>query len=120
MLGFTRRETGVLIFLIVTFIIGFCIWVYRQRWEPIPEIVYDNKGSIKTESFHQEEKIVVSLNRGSKEDFERLEGIGTVVAERIVRYRKDHGGFKRVEELMEVRGIGKKKFQKIKPYIILN
>ena len=42
------------------------------------------------------------------------------MAEKIMQYRTEHNGFKKPEDIMKVKGIGKKKFEKIKPYIITN
>jgi len=48
------------------------------------------------------------------EQLERLPGVGPRTAVRIVEYRQKNGGFKKVEELMNVRGIGEKAFLKMK------
>lgn len=55
----------------------------------------------------------VHINTARKEDFMLLPGIGEITAERIVQYRRDHGPFSTLEELMNVKGIGKKKFERI-------
>ena len=57
---------------------------------------------------------VVNLNTASAADLESLPGIGKSTAQRIVEYRQKSGGFKKVEELMNVKGIGEKSFLKIK------
>lgn len=62
----------------------------------------------------------VDINRASKEELQRLPGIGPTLADRIVRYREKHGGFKRIEEIKEVNGIGEKKFQRIKSLITVS
>ncbi|MGE0394015.1 MAG: ComEA family DNA-binding protein [Vicinamibacterales bacterium] len=62
---------------------------------------------------------VVNLNTASVAQLDALPGIGLKVAERIVEYRQKHGGFKRVEELMNVRGVGEKGFLKLKPMLTL-
>ncbi|BFU97140.1 MAG: conserved protein of unknown function [Nitrospira sp.] len=56
----------------------------------------------------------LDLNRATEKELESLPGIGAVLAGRIVRYRQDIGSFNRVEDLRDVKGIGKKKFDKIK------
>jgi competence protein ComEA len=56
----------------------------------------------------------VNLNTASLAEFEGLPGIGAKTAARIVEYRQKNGPFKKVEELMNVRGIGEKNFLKLK------
>ena len=56
----------------------------------------------------------VNINTASATDFEGLPGIGAKTAARIVEYRQKNGPFKKVEELMNVRGIGEKNFLKLK------
>lgn len=60
---------------------------------------------------------VINLNTASAADFEALPGIGAKTAARIVEYRQKNGAFKKVEELMNVRGIGEKNFLKLKAQI---
>ncbi len=60
---------------------------------------------------------VVNINSASATDLEALPGIGAKTAARIVEYRQKNGPFKKVEELMNVRGVGEKNFLKLKPQI---
>jgi len=60
---------------------------------------------------------VVNLNTAPTEQLERLPGVGPKTAARIIEYRQKNGGFKKIEELMNVRGIGEKAFLKMKPQL---
>ena len=57
---------------------------------------------------------VVNLNTATAAELESLPGIGKSTAQRILEYRQKSGGFKKIEELMNVKGIGEKSFLKIK------
>ncbi len=61
----------------------------------------------------------VNLNTATQAQLEALPGIGAKAAERILEYRQKNGGFKKVEDLMNVKGIGEKSFLKLKPLLIL-
>lgn len=56
----------------------------------------------------------VNINTAPAEQLERLPGVGPTTAARIIEYRQKNGGFKKIEELMNVRGIGEKAFLKMK------
>jgi competence protein ComEA len=59
----------------------------------------------------------VNLNTATQAQLETLPGIGAATAKRILEYRQKSGSFKKVEELMNVKGIGEKSFLKLKPHV---
>ena len=59
----------------------------------------------------------IALNTATEADLERLPGVGPSMAGRILAYRKAAGRFEKVEDLMQVTGIGPKKFAKIAPLV---
>lgn len=59
----------------------------------------------------------VNINTASEAQLEELPGIGAKTAARIVEFRQKNGPFRKVEELMNVKGIGEKSFLKLKPYL---
>lgn len=67
-----------------------------------------------------EEKISkVNINTASYNELLTIKGIGPVLAERIISYRIQKGRFLALDELREVKGIGAKTFEKIKPYLTI-
>ena len=60
---------------------------------------------------------VVNLNTATAEQLEALPGVGARTAQRILEYREKNGGFKKAEELMNVRGIGEKSFLRLKSLV---
>jgi len=62
----------------------------------------------------------VNINTASTEQIALLPRVGAKVALRVVDYRKANGSFKRLEDLMEVHGIGEKLFLALKPYLTLS
>lgn len=60
----------------------------------------------------------VNLNTATVTELMQLPRVGQKIAERIVAFRRQHGGFQRTEELMNVKGIGEKSFAKLKPFLV--
>ena len=59
----------------------------------------------------------VNLNKASEAELQTLTGVGPAKATAIIEYRDQNGGFKKVEEIMEISGIGEKTFEKFKDQI---
>ena len=62
----------------------------------------------------------IDLNQAGEAELRELPGIGPAMAKRILQFREDHGRFKRVEDLLKVKGIGEKSFQKLRPHITVS
>ena len=77
-------------------------------------IIVSGRGNSESKS---EEKLIVNINTANQEELEKLPGIGSSIATRIVSYRKENGKFNSIEDIKNVRGIGEAKFNNIKSYI---
>lgn len=62
----------------------------------------------------------VNLNRASADELQVLPGIGPVLAQRMVDWRKAHGRYRTVDDLQEVKGIGKKRLEQLRPLVTVN
>ncbi|MFA5532627.1 MAG: helix-hairpin-helix domain-containing protein [Candidatus Shapirobacteria bacterium] len=62
---------------------------------------------------------IIRINTATIEELDKLNGVGPAIAQRIIDYRNKVGGFKSIEELKLVSGIGDKMFEKIKDEISL-
>ncbi len=63
--------------------------------------------------------VVVNLNTATVTELEALPGVGAKVAARIIEYRTKKGPFRKIEELMNVQGIGEKSFLKLRPQLVV-
>ena len=59
----------------------------------------------------------VNINTASLEELQKLPRVGPQIAQRILDYRKENGGFKKIEDILKVRGIGEKVFSQLKDLI---
>lgn len=59
----------------------------------------------------------ININTATLEELQTLPRIGPAIAQRIIDYRKEHGPFKRIEDLLKVQGIGERVFEQIKDRI---
>jgi competence protein ComEA len=138
--GFTRNEIKVILFLSVTFVAGSGIRWYRQHVDASTIPVFDysrsdsefvarsraplsdqtphlTAGPPRTDRKQQLTTGSINLNTASVQELMRLPGIGEVYARRLVAYRQEHGPFKSVDDLINVKGIGPKKLEKLRPFL---
>ena len=67
----------------------------------------------------QQDGPLISINEASREELERLPGVGPALAARIVEHRERYGRFRRPEHLLMVRGISERLFRRLRPYVTL-
>lgn len=65
-------------------------------------------------------EVPLNLNVATEEQLDALPGIGPVLAQRIIEWRTEHQRFTKVEQLLEVEGIGEKKFKQIKEKVTID
>ncbi len=136
MLGFTPKESKFIIFLLLTFLIGLGIRIFQFEWASLPETPsltlknhdksQENIKKVQTLNNKNDNKInynnnkYVLLNQATLDDFKKLPGIGPVKAERILQYRESKGFFSSIDELKNVKGIGEKTIEKLRPFLKIN
>ena len=62
----------------------------------------------------------VNINSASIEELKKIPGIGESIAQKIIEYREENGGFSCKQEITNVNGIGKKKYESMKNFITVN
>ncbi|MDR1729224.1 MAG: helix-hairpin-helix domain-containing protein [Prevotellaceae bacterium] len=76
--------------------------------------------ALQTEEYTVKEIEIIELNTADAATLKKLKGIGTIYAERIVKYRNYLGGFYQIEQLKEVYGISEELFQSLRPYLTVD
>jgi competence protein ComEA len=64
--------------------------------------------------------LALNVNAATAEDLEALPGIGPVLAQRILEFRQSRGPFQKIDDLLSVQGIGKKKLAQLTPLIMVS
>ena len=64
--------------------------------------------------------LLLDLNRAKAVELEALPGIGAVLAQRVIAFRESLGGFRKIEDLRDVKGIGAKKFDRLKSLVTVS
>ncbi|HLK56243.1 MAG TPA: ComEA family DNA-binding protein [Chthonomonadaceae bacterium] len=76
-----------------------------------------SKQSGKVDKLTDPSQGLINLNTADAAQLQRIPGIGPSMAERILAYRKESGGFRSPEDLKQISGIGESKFAKMKPFV---
>ncbi|MEO0080499.1 MAG: helix-hairpin-helix domain-containing protein [candidate division WOR-3 bacterium] len=112
------REKTVLLTLTVMFLLGAGISLLKRakfcRQAERMQLVIQGTFSAESSPYRK-----VDLNRATRYQLEALPGIGPVIATRIIQYREQHRGFRRVAELRCISGIGPKRFAALKELVAI-
>jgi comEA protein len=146
--GFTRNEIKVILFLTAAFLAGLCIrWLraksddasatsttfdysksdreFEERSKKLALLSQARKSDSTSRQVQQRppkaslQPHSININTATKEQLMMLPGIGEEYADRIMIYRDDNGPFTSVDDLVHVKGIGKKTLERLRPYIML-
>lgn len=85
-----------------------------------PEDVNDGNSSDISDKIGSETPEILNINKATVGELMDLPGIGLTIAQRIISYRKANNGFKDIEELKKVEGVGEKTFEKLKDRVTVN
>lgn len=143
-MGLTRSEQWTLCFVVGLILSGFLLQSYRARrgedavwvetspgWRPITEAPFEPgadtvRGALAGASVSDEGEepagttgARMNLNTASVHELELLPGVGPSKASAIVYYRSDINGFRSIDQLLEVRGIGPKTVERLRPLLTI-
>ncbi len=106
---FTRDERAVVLFLAGALLVGSLVLALRTEEAPPPDETIPERAL----------ESPIDLNAAEPELLEELPGVGPVRAREIVRHRRERGGFRSVDELVEVRGIGPVTLERMRPHVVV-
>lgn len=113
MLNLTRAERLVVLFLAVFILAGVGI-NHLLKAQPVLQRFYN---CVNLE--RKNNNLNLDINKASQQDLMGIAGVGESLALEIVRYRESVGGFKNIEELDNVKGIGPRKLEVIKEHVTI-
>lgn len=144
-IGFTKTETRVILFLVFTFLIGFLYSkISNGAGSPYKEYDYSVQDSLFYAAYNQEDNISesyksefldssksfvvkpakiipmensIDINSAGMDELMKLPGVGEKTAQNIIDYRNKNGNFRSLQDILNVKGIGKVKLEKITKYI---
>ncbi len=129
--AFTKNEQKVFLFLAVVLLSGVAIKVYKTYVTPpnvrpfdyaVSDSIFNERSrSLNDDTLSNGTDMArthkINLNTATKTELMTLPGVGEATAERIILFREEQRSFKTISDIRKVKGIGEKKFDKLKPYI---
>jgi competence protein ComEA len=133
MLGFTKNESIAITVLSIFLVVGSLFNFYNSKRQDnyiseqskiqldtfAEELVQKKKEMREQRKKEKYSGLTIDINLASAKEFEKLPNIGPVLAKRIVEFRTENGKFNSTDELILVKGIGKKKLSKIQRHLKL-
>jgi competence ComEA-like helix-hairpin-helix protein len=123
-LAFTRTEQNVLLFLVGAFVLGSVVRLLLGTGGTIirsdsaaADSVFVALTALELEGQEVDIPFPVNINSASKAELVALPGVGEVTAQRIIVRREQIGSFTRAEDLLVIKGISKKKLERLKALI---
>ncbi len=124
-----QKSLVVWVFVLVTVVSAITVFVLcLPNFSKAEKILYDNiplpvtttsQDTVTTTQQTQKEPLFpLNINTATKEELICVPGIGDVYATRIIAFREQHGGFSALEQLTEIKGIGEKRLQAFREYLI--
>ena len=141
---FTKQEQRFLLLLVISLFVGLGVkYVRAVRADKVDEKWQQERDKILAEFYEKSEKLNreellaqdkeqhlgvltkesltehININDASCEELQILPRIGPAIAQKIISYREEHGPFRSIDEIQNVKNIGPKTFEKIKDYITI-
>lgn len=76
-------------------------------------------GEVQQQQQAQAEIEPVDINTATAEELQKVPGIGEALARRIIEFREENGRFEKVDDLLNVRGIGVTSLEKLRAYVVV-
>lgn len=99
---------------VVLLFLGWAFYLRIETDSRRETFQHESVGAVPTEIFF----VRMDINHARSEALETLPGIGRYLSNEIIRYRREHGFFKKPSDLLDVKGIGPKRLKQISPYLI--